>query len=72
MFNLSGSTANRSIASYGYYPQAEGELELVAGDEMIVLEEVKDGWLKGKVGQREGIFPGNVVFDTNATIAPAT
>ena len=59
---LSGSTALKSIAKSGYYPKADNELELAVDDEVIVLEEVEDGWLKGRVGQREGVFPGSVVF----------
>jgi len=62
MLYLPGSTVHKSIAKNGYYPKADNELELAVGDEVIVLEEVEDGWLKGRVGQREGVFPGSVVF----------
>ena len=46
----------KAIVTDSYYPVAEGELELIKGDEVTVLDDIKRGWLKGRVGQEEGVF----------------
>ena len=52
MYNFPGSNKTRC----GHYPQADSELELAVGDE-VVLEEVEDGWLSGRIGQTEEVLP---------------
>ena len=51
----------RAKVKYSYQPQADDELELAKGDEVIVLDIEEDGWWRGKVGQKEGVFPSNFV-----------
>jgi len=55
--------SHRAIAKYSYHPLFEDEIELASGDEVTVLEEVENGWLRGRVGQNEGIFPSKYVQD---------
>ena len=31
------------------------------GDEVLMLEVIEEGWWKGRVGQKEGVFPSNFV-----------
>ncbi|EEB19950.1 dab2-interacting protein, putative [Pediculus humanus corporis] len=46
---------------YSYTPQNEDELLLQVDDEIDFLSEVEDGWWKGKLGNKIGVFPSNFV-----------
>ena len=46
---------------FSYHPYADDELKLAEGDEVIVLDIVEEGWWRGKIGHKEGIFPSNFV-----------
>jgi len=46
---------------YSYQPANEDELELNADDVIEVLEEVEEGWWKGVLRGRTGVFPSNFV-----------
>ena len=48
------------------------ELELADGDEVLVLEVVEEGWWKGRVGQKEGVFPSNFVEEIRGSTRAAT
>lgn len=50
-------------ARFPYKPQQKDELELVAGDILVVVHECDDGWLIGNscTSKRMGTFPGNFV-----------
>ena len=37
-----------------YHPEADDDLQLADGDEVIILDAVENGWWKGRVGNREG------------------
>ncbi|XP_065906869.1 uncharacterized protein [Dysidea avara] len=69
---MKGNEEFTAIAKYSYYPEAQGELELVVGDEVIVLEELKDGWWRGRVGQNEGVFPSNMVDELSPVLTTPT
>ncbi|XP_065908681.1 CD2-associated protein-like isoform X3 [Dysidea avara] len=51
----------KAKARFSYHPEAEDELELADGDEVIILDVIEDGWWKGRVGTKEGVFPSNFV-----------
>ncbi|CRK88948.1 CLUMA_CG002612, isoform A [Clunio marinus] len=46
---------------YSYKESKEDELTLAVGDLIEVFEEVEDGWWKGKLGNKVGVFPSNFV-----------
>ena len=56
-----GDNQCRAIARFSYHPELEDELELAVGDEVLVLEVIEEGWWKGRIGQKEGVFPINFV-----------
>eukprot|EP00117_Sycon_ciliatum_P018870 scpid17732/ scgid3621/ CD2-associated protein; Mesenchyme-to-epithelium transition protein with SH3 domains 1 len=47
--------------TFAYDADNEDELTLEVGQTVEVLGEVEDGWWKGKIGSREGVFPENFV-----------
>ena len=55
------SKQRRAKARFSYHPQAEDELELADGVEVIVLDVLEEGWWRGRLGQKEGVFPSNFV-----------
>lgn len=61
LYYILGNKQRKAKARFSYHPQAEDELELADGDEVIVLEVVEEGWWKGRIGQKEGVFPSNFV-----------
>ena len=46
---------------FSYQPQHEDELELKMEDVVDFVAEVEDGWWKGKLRGRVGVFPSNFV-----------
>ena len=46
---------------FSYQPQHEDELELKLEDVVEFMAEVEDGWWKGKLRGRVGVFPSNFV-----------
>lgn len=46
---------------FSYSPEQEDELPLDVGDVLEFIEEVEEGWWRGKLKGREGIFPSNFV-----------
>ena len=61
------STGNRTTNSkrckvlFSYQPAHEDELELKVEDVVEFLGEVEDGWWRGAVNGRSGVFPSNFV-----------
>ena len=47
------------VAKHEYTGTAEGDLNFVAGERIEVLKETASGWWKGKIGDRQGVFPVN-------------
>ncbi|KAH9910162.1 BAR-domain-containing protein [Fomitopsis serialis] len=56
--------ASYVVALYDFTPQAEGDLEFRAGDRIEVVErtESSEDWWTGRVGDRQGVFPGELRF----------
>ncbi|XP_059837565.1 CD2-associated protein isoform X1 [Hypanus sabinus] len=48
-------------ATFDYIPQNEDELEIKIGDVIEVIEEVEEGWWKGILNEKTGLFPSNFV-----------
>lgn len=51
------STSDVYIAKSDLVPESDSELQLVAGEQVIVLEKNDDGWWHGVVGDRQGWVP---------------
>eukprot|EP01088_Endostelium_zonatum_P002172 TRINITY_DN1263_c0_g1_i1.p1 TRINITY_DN1263_c0_g1~~TRINITY_DN1263_c0_g1_i1.p1 ORF type:complete len:280 (+),score=84.70 TRINITY_DN1263_c0_g1_i1:73-912(+) len=51
-------------AQYDFDPQHDDELMLREGDIITVSEKRDDGWWRGRIGGREGLFPANYVEET--------
>ena len=53
----------RVKAKYQYWSAGDDHLFFIAGDEIIVLEESEEfkGLWRGKIGQKEGLFPSHYV-----------
>ncbi len=49
----------KATAVWAYQAKEEGELSFNVGDEIIILEERRNGWWKGKRGGEIGEFPVN-------------
>lgn len=48
---------------FSYLPQNEDELQLQVNDEIDFLAEVEDGWWRGKLRNKIGVFPSNFVCE---------
>ena len=48
-------------AIHPFKASEDGELEFKMGDLIEVIERNEDGWWKGRVNDREGVFPANYV-----------
>ncbi|XP_078069007.1 CD2-associated protein isoform X2 [Mustelus asterias] len=48
-------------ALFDYIPQNEDELEIKTGDVIEVIDEVEEGWWKGTLNEKTGLFPSNFV-----------
>ncbi|KZS11789.1 putative SH3 domain-containing kinase-binding protein [Daphnia magna] len=48
-------------ALFSYAPSHEDELQLLVGDEIHFLGEVEEGWWRGKLNGKIGVFPSNFV-----------
>ncbi|KAJ3324048.1 hypothetical protein HDU76_013494, partial [Blyttiomyces sp. JEL0837] len=62
----SGSISGASGRQYAvviddFVAEAEGDLELRRGETVEVLEDVDASWSRGRIGNREGIFPKTFV-----------
>ncbi|UJR14375.1 hypothetical protein I4U23_001371 [Adineta vaga] len=50
-------------AKFSYKAKREDELDLQKGDIIILLETRQDGWCRGQIEDKFGLFPGNYVED---------
>uniref|UniRef100_H2XJI6 SH3 domain-containing protein n=2 Tax=Ciona intestinalis TaxID=7719 RepID=H2XJI6_CIOIN len=46
---------------YSYDAQDTDEISFTEGDIIEILKEDASGWWSGRIGNREGLFPGNYV-----------
>lgn len=51
----------RARVVYSYKPVNDDELRLEVGDVIDVLDEVEEGWWRGNLKGRVGVFPSNFV-----------
>jgi len=47
------------VAIFPFASSEDGDLPFNTGDSIEVLDEDDSGWWKGRIGSKEGIFPGN-------------
>ncbi|CAL8071967.1 unnamed protein product [Orchesella dallaii] len=57
------SSARRVRVLFSYSPEQDDELTLEVGDVLDFIEEVEEGWWRGRLKGKEGIFPSNFVSD---------
>lgn len=54
---------------YQYSPQNQDELALTVNDVIEVLEEVEEGWWRGKLKGTVGVFPSNFVSELDDNVS---
>ena len=64
------SKQHRANTKFSYHSQAEDELELADGVEVIVLDMVEEGWWRSRVGQKDVVFPSNFVEEITEESEP--
>jgi hypothetical protein len=52
-------------ALFSYSPEQDDELRLDVGDIIDYITEVEEGWWRGKLKGKVGIFPSNFVSDVD-------
>ena len=57
---------------FSYQPKHDDELELKMEDVVEFIAEVEDGWWKGKLRGRVGVFPSNFVEMNKSTTTTTT
>uniref|UniRef100_A0A914VM68 SH3 domain-containing protein n=1 Tax=Plectus sambesii TaxID=2011161 RepID=A0A914VM68_9BILA len=60
----SGKKSGKAVVRFSYNPAHEDELALNVDDVIEVIEEVEEGWMRGKVNGKMGVFPVNFVAFT--------
>lgn len=53
-------------ALYAYAGQNDDELAFEAGDVIAMINKEEPDWWKGRIGEREGVFPSNYVEPADA------
>ena len=48
---------------YSFHTDSNEELYLEEGDVVLVFDKQDDGWWRGMIGEREGLFPGAFVLE---------
>ncbi|CAB3372435.1 Hypothetical predicted protein [Cloeon dipterum] len=51
----------RCLVLFSYAPVNSDELELQVDQEIEIIDEIEEGWWKGKLGDKVGVFPSNFV-----------
>lgn len=54
---------------FSYNPKESDELELQVDDVIDILEEAEEGWFKGKLKGKTGLFPANFVEVSTVSVA---
>eukprot|EP00111_Clytia_hemisphaerica_P010661 TCONS_00031131-protein len=57
----SGPAKKLARATFEYIPEQQDEIALSVGDVVEVLEEEDEGWWRGRINGKEGMFPSNFV-----------
>ena len=68
-----GKKTRRAKVTFSYAADNIDELSLEPGQIVEVLEEEEEGWWRGKVGGKEGVFPSNFVeiVEEDESVKPA-
>ncbi|XP_021949236.1 SH3 domain-containing kinase-binding protein 1 isoform X2 [Folsomia candida] len=61
----SNKTSRRLKALFSYSPEQDDELRLDVGDVIDYIAEVEEGWFRGRLRGKIGIFPSNFVADVD-------
>ena len=56
LYYVSGTQAT---VKYPLHTETDDELDLEEGDVVLVFDKRDDGWWRGMIGEREGLFPAN-------------
>ena len=59
-YDVSGTQAT---VKYPLQTERDEELHLEEGDVVLVFDKQDDGWWRGMIGEREGLFPGAFVLE---------
>jgi len=60
-----GHLFRRLKAIFSYAPVQDDELQLDVGDVIQFMDEIEEGWWKGELKGRVGIFPSNFVAEVD-------
>lgn len=66
------SSGRRCKVLFSYAPANNDELKLEVDDVIDILTEVEEGWWKGRLGDKIGVFPSNFVEEIVATRTAGT
>jgi SH3 domain-containing kinase-binding protein 1 len=66
-----GGQTRTAVVRFSYTAQHDDELSLQEGDIIDVQEDVEDGWARGSINGKEGVFPTNFVSFANSPVANA-
>ncbi|GFG33913.1 hypothetical protein Cfor_07157, partial [Coptotermes formosanus] len=69
---LRSSSGRRCKVLFSYVPANKDELKLEVDDVIDVLSEVEEGWWKGRLGDKVGVFPSNFVEEVVDTRTAGT
>ena len=58
---ISLQVTGKCEALFDFTGEGSGELSFSQGETIVTTEWVNDEWLMGKIGDREGMFPGSFV-----------
>jgi hypothetical protein len=59
-----------AVAQFDYSAQLADELSFTVGQQIEVLSKNSDGWWIGKIGTKQGTFPGSYVKEMQGTPQP--
>ncbi|XP_061751906.1 SH3 and cysteine-rich domain-containing protein isoform X1 [Nerophis ophidion] len=65
-FNKDALTLNTYVALYSFVPQENHDLEMRAGDRILLADDSNDDWWKGIIEDRIGFFPASYAYPLRA------
>lgn len=54
----------KCVAQYDFKATRNDELNILSGDEIVIIEKRQDGWWKGKLNDSIGLFPSTYVKES--------
>ena len=61
VYSTEKARKRRAKVAFSYTAENEDELSLMLGDIVEILEDDEDGWWRGRIHEKEGMFPCNFV-----------